>query len=267
MVRRIISSRTAGTTKSNPATPKPPPITNRAGFRIAAHADKTIPNARPTSASAASAASSPFFAAARISVGVKVSSLCKTLLCTVSASLIFVTRTSPGREATVSAQPRPQHAPRIRNSSPQPPADDKPWPRTRQAPICANLHPATTHYLFFNDHICMTFREVRFAQQAELIRLGQTSIGSPKHTVRSASSWTTPTHAAPRVPFLQRRITNPMSDQTPAPGPALHAHPHQPPTYRVQLPLRGVQLFKLKLGDCLYCFWSNQLLCIRLHRR
>ncbi len=26
------------------------------------------------------------------------------------------------------------------------------------------------------------------------------------------------------------------------------------------------RLVKLKLGDCLYCFWSNQLLCIRLHR-
>ena len=25
-------------------------------------------------------------------------------------------------------------------------------------------------------------------------------------------------------------------------------------------------LVKLKLGDCLYCFWSNHLLCIRLHR-
>ena len=37
--------------------------------------------------------------------------------------------------------------------------------------------------------------------------------------------WTTPTHAAPRVPFLQRRITNPLSDQTPVPGLALHAHP------------------------------------------
>ena len=26
------------------------------------------------------------------------------------------------------------------------------------------------------------------------------------------------------------------------------------------------RLVKLKLGDCLYCFWSDQLLCIRLHR-
>ncbi len=31
-----------------------------------------------------------------------------------------------------------------------------------------------------------------------------------------------------------------MSDQTPAPGSALHPHPHQPPTYRVQLPLLGL---------------------------
>ena len=88
----------------------------------------------------------------------------------------------------------------------------------------------------------MTFREVRSAQQAEITRLGPTSIGSPRHSGRSASCWTTPTHAAPRLPFLQRRITNPTSDQTPVPGSALHpnADPHQPPTYRVLLPLPGL---------------------------
>ncbi len=58
--------------------------------------------------------------------------------------------------------------------------------------------------------------------------------------MHSASSHTTPTHAAPRVPFLQRRITNPTSDQTPVEGWALHTHPHQPPTYRVRLPLSGL---------------------------
>ncbi len=57
-----------------------------------------------------------------------------------------------------------------------------------------------------NDHFCMLFRGVRSAQQAEIARFGQTSIGSPEHSVLSASSRTTPTHAAPRVPFLQRRI-------------------------------------------------------------
>ena len=31
-----------------------------------------------------------------------------------------------------------------------------------------------------------------------------------------------------------------MSDRTPAPGSALHAHPHQPPPYRVRLPLPGL---------------------------
>ncbi len=30
----------------------------------------------------------------------------------------------------------------IGNSNPQPPAIDKRWARTRQAPLCANLHPA-----------------------------------------------------------------------------------------------------------------------------
>ena len=39
---------------------------------------------------------------------------------------------------------------------------------------------------------------------------------------------------------------------------------HQPivPGFRCQ----ACRLIKLKLGDCLYCFWSNQLLCIYLHR-
>ena len=39
---------------------------------------------------------------------------------------------------------------------------------------------------------------------------------------------------------------------------------HQPPMagfcYQVS------RLVKLALGDCLYCFWRNQLLSIRLHR-
>ncbi len=93
-----------------------------------------------------------------------------------------------------------------------------------------------------NDHFCMTFREVRSAQQAEITRLGPTSIGSPKHSGRAASSHTTPTNAAPRVPLMQRRITNPMPEQTPVPGLALHPHPHpnQPPTYRVKFPLLGL---------------------------
>ncbi len=65
---------------------------------------------------------------------------------------------------------------------------------------------------------------------------------NPKPSVRSASSCTTPTHAAPRVPFLQRRITIPTSDPTPVSGLALHPHPHwhRPLTYRVLLPLSGL---------------------------
>ena len=67
------------------------------------------------------------------------------------------------------------------------------------------------HCLVVNDHSCWIFREVRSAQQAEFIQLVPASIGSPKHSVRSASGHTTPGHAAPRVPFLQRRITSPHS--------------------------------------------------------
>ena len=65
-----------------------------------------------------------------------------------------------------------------------------------------------------------------------MARFGQTSIGSPEHSVHSAGGCTTPTHAPPRVPFLQRRITNPMSDQTPTPGPAPHPHPQEATTIK-----------------------------------
>jgi hypothetical protein len=41
-----------------------------------------------------------------------------------------------------------------------------------------------------------------------MARFGQASIGSPECSMRSASSHTTPAQAAPRVPLLQRRITN-----------------------------------------------------------
>jgi hypothetical protein len=77
-----------------------------------------------------------------------------------------------------------------------------------------------------------------------MARFGQATIGSPECSVRSASSHTTPAQAAPRVPFLQRRITNLLSDQTPVPGLALHPHPHphphRPLTYHAQLPLSGL---------------------------
>ena len=103
---------------------------------------------------------------------------------------------------------------------------------------------STPPLLVVNDRFCWIFREVRSAQQAQMARFGQTSIGSPECSVHSASSHTTPAQAAPRVPLLQRRIPNLLSDQTPAPGSALHPpqhpHRHQPPTYRVQLPLRGL---------------------------
>ena len=99
-----------------------------------------------------------------------------------------------------------------------------------------------------------------------MARFGPTSIGSPKHSVLSAGGCTTPTHAAPRVPFLQRRITNPcliklqFRDRL-----CIHIHRGRPliiPGFCCQV----CRLVKPKLGDCLYCFWSNQLLCIRLHR-
>ncbi len=97
-----------------------------------------------------------------------------------------------------------------------------------------------------NDHYCWIFREVRSAQQSEMTRFEQASIGSPECSVCSASSRTTPTHAAPQVPCLQRNITIPTSDQTPVPGSDLHPHQHRhrhrhrPLTYHARLPLSGL---------------------------
>ena len=91
-----------------------------------------------------------------------------------------------------------------------------------------------------NDYTFMTFRGVRSAQQAEIARFGPTSIGSSEYSVRSAGGSTTPTHAAPRVPLLQRRITIPLSDQTPVPGPAPHPHPQGTSTDYPRLLLSGL---------------------------
>ena len=94
----------------------------------------------------------------------------------------------------------------------------------------------------------MTFREVRSAHQPEVNQFGQTSIGRPEYSVHSASSHTTPAHAAPRVPLLQGRITNPLSDQTPVPGPALHPHPQGTSTDYPRLLLLVCRLVKLNFG-------------------
>ena len=102
------------------------------------------------------------------------------------------------------------------------------------------LHqPPPRNYLKVNDHTCWIFRGVRSAQQAEITQLVQAAIGPPKHSVHSASR-ATPTHAAPRVPLLQGRITNPLSDQTPVPGPALHPHPQGTSADYPRLLLLGV---------------------------
>ena len=105
-------------------------------------------------------------------------------------------------------------------------------------------------------------------QQAEITQLLQASIGSPKHSVRSASGWTTPTHAALGVPFL-------------TPGLPTQCLIKLQFRYRLCIRMRTrishqpivscfscqvCRLVKLNFGDCLYCFWSNQLLCIHLHR-
>ena len=84
---------------------------------------------------------------------------------------------------------------------------------------------STPPLLVVKDHFCWIFREVSPAQQAEFIQLVPAGIGSPKHSVRSASGWTTPTHAAPRVPFRQRRIT--AAGLPPEPAPHM-LHPSQP---------------------------------------
>ena len=82
-----------------------------------------------------------------------------------------------------------------------------------------------------NEHSFIIFKKLRSAQQGKCTQLVQAITCSPKHSVRSTIGWTTPAQAAPRVPFLQRRITNPPSDQNSisqqpiAPGAILRCHP------------------------------------------
>jgi len=49
---------------------------------------------------------------------------------------------------------------------------------------------------------------------------------NPKHSPCPASVWNPPTDAPTHVPFLQRRITTPLSGRTAVLGSALHRHPH-----------------------------------------
>ena len=78
-------------------------------------------------------------------------------------------------------------------------------------------------------HFFWIFRGVRSAQQAEFARFGQTSIGSPEHLRRTASSWTTPTRPPLRQPRL-RILTRHLIRRTPFRPPAyVHRDPLQLP--------------------------------------
>src|ERR1043166_323644 len=92
---------------SNPAKPKPPPITKREGFKITVQAEITMPKTRPTSLKASNASGSPFPAAASTSVGLISDSIERIVLIEQSASIRLVTRIKPGPEAASSAHPRP----------------------------------------------------------------------------------------------------------------------------------------------------------------
>ena len=96
----------------------------------------------------------------------------------------------------------------IRTSSPKGLSNGKRWPPTGQVPPCTTSTPLLP---YSQHHFYWIFREVRSAQQAEFIQHVPASIGIPKRSVRSASDWTTPAYAPPRVPFLQHRITTPHS--------------------------------------------------------
>ncbi len=93
----------------------------------------------------------------------------------------------------------------------------------------------------------------------------QSGIRSPKHSVRSASSWNKPAHSPLRVPFSQRRSTNPTSDQLQFRDRLCirSRTGHQPivPSFRFEI----YRLVELHFRNCLNCFWSNQLLCFYLH--
>ncbi len=102
--------------------------------------------------------------------------------------------------------------------------------------------PRPRHYIMVNDHFCSVLRDISAAKIRKLPNVFNPPV--PAVTIQCAlqAGWTTPTLAPPRMLFLQRRITNPTSDQTPIPAPALHPHRHRhrPPTYRARLLLRGL---------------------------
>jgi len=89
----------------------------------------------------------------------------------------------------------------------------------------------------------------------------QSGFGTPHHSPHPASAWSTPIHAPPHVPALQRRITTPMSGQTPVPVSALHRHPHCATTDHARLPLSGLKaLFELNKDR-----GKQRPPCIRFH--
>ena len=65
-------------------------------------------------------------------------------------------------------------------------------------------------------------------------------MGTPHHSPHDASAWSTPIHAPPPVPSLQRRITTPRSGRTPVPGSALRPSPQR--AYMVHVLIRHPSL-------------------------
>ena len=86
-----------------------------------------------------------------------------------------------------------------------------------------------------NDHFCVAFREIRTFNKRKLHNFCKpaSAVVNIQCTLQAAR---------PRLLTLRR---------------VCHSYSAELPTHR---------LVKLKLGDCLYCFWSNQLLCIYLYR-
>ena len=112
-------------------------------------------------------------------------------------------RFDPGRE-------------RIGNSSPNPCGHDTRSTHSCQLPLCVNL----------NQPLTSGQRPLLFGVRRDLMRGTSGECTLPTIRIWHTTPVTTPIHAPPHVPALQRRITTPMSGRTPVPGSALQRHPH-----------------------------------------
>ncbi len=133
-------------------------------------------------------------------------------------------------------------------------------------PLCANLHPANAYW----SKITLVGYSGRYAQRnrrkwpdlerpapaALNIQCTLPAVTPRRLTLRRVCHYRIaelPTQRLIKLQFRDRLCIRTLTRIS-----------HQPIEH--DFCCQVCRLVKLKLGDYLYCFWSNQLLCIHLHR-